>query len=71
MADSNLDRLLEAGVIRTKDLSKPEIEVIGGLSEEEMKTLIGIRKRLGAAAGEDSPAAGLGDSTPLASNVII
>lgn len=71
MADSNLDRLLEAGVIRTKELSKPEIEVIDGLSEDEMKTLIGIRRKLASAAGEDSPAAGFEDSAPLASNIII
>lgn len=44
---SNLDRLKEAGVVpQNADLSTAEAAVIDGLSEDEVKTLIGIRGKL-------------------------
>ena len=47
MADSNLDRLVEARVVPSPEaLSDAERTVIDGLSEEEIQTLIGIRKKL-------------------------
>jgi hypothetical protein len=49
MADSNLDRLVEARVVPSPEaLSDAERTVIDGLSEEEVQTLIGIRKKLSA-----------------------
>ena len=43
----NLDRLKEAGVLPDEaKLSAAEEAVIDGLSEEEVKTLIGIRGKL-------------------------
>lgn len=75
MADSNLDRLVAAQVIPSAEtLSDAERTVIDGLSEEEVETLVGIRKKLSDAVGASSPAASLGDFDPnldLKSNIVI
>jgi hypothetical protein len=75
MANGNLDRLVEAQVIPSAEaLSEAERTVIDGLSEEEVQTLVGIRRKLSAAVGASSPAASLTDFDPdldLKSNVII
>lgn len=47
MPSSNLDRLVEARVVPTPEaLSAAERKVIDELSEAEIATLIGIRKKL-------------------------
>ena len=47
MPSSNLDRLVEAQVVPTPEaLSAAERNVIDGLSEAEVATLIGIRRKL-------------------------
>lgn len=64
MANGNLERLVEARVIASAEaLSEPERQVIDGLSAEEVDTLVGIRRKLSAAAGSgsSSPAASLSD----------
>ncbi len=49
MADSNLDRLVEARVVPSPEaLRDAERTVIDGLSEEEVQTLVGIREKLSA-----------------------
>lgn len=72
MASSNLDRLVEARVIPSADaLSAPERKVVDGLSEEEVATLIGIRRKL---SGELAGQLGREASDPeavLKSNVVI
>lgn len=75
MADSNLDRLVEARVVPSAAaLSEAERSVIDGLSEEEVETLVGIRRKLSDAVGGSSPAASLTDFDPeldLKSNIVI
>jgi hypothetical protein len=75
MADSNLDRLVEARVVPSAAaLSEAERSVIDGLSEEEVETLVGIRRKLSDAVAGSSPAASLSDADPdldFKSNVII
>jgi hypothetical protein len=46
---ANLDRLVAAGAIRDPDaLSEAERRVIDGLSEQEVTTLVGVRRKLSA-----------------------
>lgn len=75
MANGNLDRLVQARVVPAPEqLTEAERRVIDGLSDEEVTTLIGIRGKLSAAVGADSPAASLADEDPeldLKSNVVI
>ena len=76
MANGNLDRLVQARVVPSPEaLSDAERGVIDGLSEEEVSTLVGIRRKLSeAVGGGDSPAASLGDEDPdldLKSNIVI
>jgi hypothetical protein len=75
MANGNLDRLVQARVVPAPEqLTDAERRVIDGLSEEEVSTLVGIRRKLSGEVGADSPAAGLGDEDPdldLKSNVVI
>lgn len=74
MADSNLDRLVEARVVPSAAaLSEAERSVIDGLSEEEVETLVGIRRKLSEAVAGSGRMA-LTDFDPeldLKSNVII
>ena len=75
MANGNLDRLVEARVVPSPEaLTDAERRVIDGLSEEEVSTLIGIRRRLSAEIGADSPAASFADEDPeldLKSNFVV
>jgi hypothetical protein len=74
MADSNLDRLVEARVVPSAAaLSEAERSVIDGLSEEEVETLVGIRRKLSDAVGSSGRMA-LTDFDPeldLKSNIVI
>ncbi|HEX2253299.1 MAG TPA: aroma-sacti cluster domain-containing protein [Thermoanaerobaculia bacterium] len=66
---SNLDRLVEAKCIPDPDLlSASERQVIDELSDQEVETLIGIRKKLGAAA--TSQGAGFGEPE-FQSNIVV
>ncbi|HEX6203406.1 MAG TPA: aroma-sacti cluster domain-containing protein [Thermoanaerobaculia bacterium] len=75
MANGNLDRLVQARVVPAPEqLTDAERRVIDGLSEEEVSTLVGIRRKLSAEVGADSPAASLGDEDPeldLKSNFVV
>lgn len=72
MASSNLDRLVEARVVPSpSDLSEAERTVIDGLSEEEVSTLVGIRRKL---SEEVSKTPALTDDDPedlLKSNFVL
>lgn len=74
MADSNLDRLVEARVVPSAAaLSEAERSVIDGLSEEEVETLVGIRRKLSDAVSGSGRMA-LTDFDPeldLKSNIVI
>lgn len=75
MASGNLDRLVQARVVPAPEqLTDAERAVIDGLSDEEVSTLIGIRQKLSAQIGGDSPAASLGDEDlelDLKSNFVV
>lgn len=75
MASGNLDRLVQARVVPSPEaLSDAERRVIDGLSEEEVATLVSIRRKLSAELAVDSPAASLGDEDPeldLKSNFVV
>ena len=81
MANGNLERLLKAGVVQSEErLSAEERLVIEGLSEDEVKTLIGIRAKLAKAMGDESYSAEGGDSAaasfdqslgPIQSNFVV
>ena len=59
--DSNLERLLGAGVLATDDLPTPHLRVVEGLTQDEVDVLISVKKRLEAADewhGVDPPVVG-------------
>ena len=61
MPQSNLEQLKSAGCIPADaNLTQAELDVIAGLSQGEVKTLIGIRQKLGDASGDSFT----GDLTP-------
>lgn len=65
---TNLDRLLSAGVIANPHrLSEAETQVISALSDAEVRTLIGIRKKLAHSVADGGP----DEFDPLASNLIV
>jgi hypothetical protein len=75
MADSNLDRLVKARVVPSpEELSDAERAVIDGLSEEEVDTLVGIRKKLSAELAGGGAGGGFGFVDPesaIKSNFVI
>lgn len=70
---SNLETLQSAGCIAPgAKLTKAELEVIDGLSEEEVRTLIGIRTKLADAAGAASLTRGGEDPlSDVTANIIV
>lgn len=50
---SNIDLLTEAGVIRQEHVARHNHKVINKLSSDEVKTLIKLRKKLGALSLDD------------------
>lgn len=46
---SNLDRLVDAGVVTSHDIPMPHARVVDGLTADEVDMLIAVKKRLEAA----------------------
>jgi hypothetical protein len=46
MADNNLERFVDAGIIDVKSLSQADRSLISSLSEQEVTTLIAVATRL-------------------------
>ncbi len=69
---SNLEKLKDAGVIAEgADLSSAETTVIDGLSEEEVNTLISIRKKLGDQLAKEQEASAALSMPQVSSNFIV